>query len=65
MTAHHGRHRLPENADALRMRSATADVNAMTVAAAMPTVVVSGSVPLALLIALGTVLAVAVAGFLI
>jgi hypothetical protein len=65
VTAHHGRHRLPENADALRMRSATVIALTSAVAAAMPTVVVSGSVPLALLIALGTVLAVAVAGFLI
>lgn len=64
MTAH-GRHRLPETTEGVRTRSASTIALMSAVAAAAPVVVLGGSVVLALLIALGTVLAVAVAGFMI
>ncbi|EME19539.1 hypothetical protein [Rhodococcus triatomae] len=65
MAVPHGRHRLPESAETLRLRSARVIASTSAVAAAVPTAAVSGSIPLALLVGLGTVLGVGAAGIMI
>ncbi|MFD1810843.1 hypothetical protein [Rhodococcus gannanensis] len=61
----HGRHRLPESVETVRLRSTRLIASTSAVAAAVPTAAVSGSFPLALLVGLGTVLGVGAAAIVI
>lgn len=60
-----GRHRCPEDASRDRLRSASTIAVASAILAAMPAALMTGSLLLALLIAIGTVVGVGFAGIVI
>ena len=60
-----GRHRAVQSSEQVRVRSAWVIASVSAGAVAVPTILVTGSPVLALLVAAGTVLAVALAGLVI